>query len=112
QPAGAWAAVRVPVLPGLHDQRGDGWAGGGRGGPERAGRGERGYQAVRDVSGGLDTPLRRLRRHLPITWGGVGGLRVRHAPPAPSAPPPHYMGRSWDNRSRREAPYRDLHPEA
>src|SRR2546422_8685415 len=48
-------------------------------------------------------PLRRLRRHLPITWGGVvqphphymgRSFSTALAPPAPSAPPPHFMGRS------------------
>src|SRR2546428_6334675 len=42
----------------------------------------------------LGEPLRRLRRHLPISWGGVSLPMNRRelAPPAPSAPPPHKWG--------------------
>src|SRR5438132_6238096 len=71
QPADDGAAVRVPVLRRLLDQRGGVVAGRGGGGAERPGGGERGDQAVRDLSGGLGSFF--LAPHPgPLPWRGEG----------------------------------------
>src|SRR2546428_1113243 len=71
QPPDDGATVRVPVLRRLLDQRGGVVAGRGRGGVERSRGGERGDQAVRDVSGGLGSFF--LAPHPgPLPWRGEG----------------------------------------